>query len=48
MAELGWTASEVTQGHLQNLVSQGYMTVAELATFPGIPHPPAETSSGQS
>jgi hypothetical protein len=24
--------SEVTQEHLQNLVSQGYMTAAELAT----------------
>jgi hypothetical protein len=33
MAELGWPASKVTQEHLQNLVSQGYMTVAELATY---------------
>jgi hypothetical protein len=32
MAELGWTTSEVTQEHLQNLVSQGYMTAAELVT----------------
>jgi hypothetical protein len=32
MVELGWTASEVTQEHLQNLMSQGYMTTAELAT----------------
>jgi hypothetical protein len=32
MAELGWTASEVTQEHLQNLMSQGYMTAVELAT----------------
>jgi hypothetical protein len=32
MAELGWTMSEVTQVHLQSLVSQGYMTAAELAT----------------
>jgi hypothetical protein len=32
MAELGWPASEVTQEHLQNLVSQGYMTAVELAT----------------
>jgi hypothetical protein len=33
MVELGWTASDVTQEHLQNLVSQGYMTAAELATY---------------
>jgi hypothetical protein len=32
MPELGWTASEVMQEILQNLVSQGYMTVVELAT----------------
>jgi hypothetical protein len=32
MAELGWTRSEVTQEHLQNLMSQGYMTIVELAT----------------
>jgi hypothetical protein len=30
MVELGWAASEVTQEDLQNLESQGYMTVAEL------------------
>jgi hypothetical protein len=32
MAELGWTVTEVTQEHLQNLVTQGYMTTMELAT----------------
>jgi hypothetical protein len=32
MAESGWPASEVTQEHLQNLISQGYMTATELAT----------------
>jgi hypothetical protein len=32
MAELGWTTSEVMQEHLQNLMSQGYMTTVELAT----------------
>jgi hypothetical protein len=32
MAELGWTALDVTQEHLQNLVSQGYMMTTELAT----------------
>jgi hypothetical protein len=32
MVELGWLASEVTQEHLQNLVSQGFMIVVELAT----------------
>jgi hypothetical protein len=32
MAESIWPALEVTQEHLQNLVSQGYMIAAELAT----------------
>jgi hypothetical protein len=32
MAELSWPTSEVTKEHLQNIVSQGYMIVAELAT----------------
>jgi hypothetical protein len=32
MAESGWPVLEVTQEHLQNLVSQGYMTMTELAT----------------
>jgi hypothetical protein len=43
MAELGWTVSKVTQEHLQNLVSQGYMTSTELATchVPEDPTPPA-------
>jgi hypothetical protein len=40
MAELGWAASEVTQEHLQNLVSQGYMMAAELATC-HVPEDPA-------
>jgi hypothetical protein len=31
MVELSWPASEVMQEHLQNLISQGYMTAAELA-----------------
>jgi hypothetical protein len=35
MAESGWTASEVMQEHLQNLVSQGYMMMAELVTCRG-------------
>jgi hypothetical protein len=33
MAGLGWSASVVTPEHLQNLMSLGYMTVAELATY---------------
>jgi hypothetical protein len=33
MAESGWPASEVTQEHLQNLVSLGYMIATELATY---------------
>jgi hypothetical protein len=32
MTESGWLTSEVAWEHPQNLVSQGYMTVAELAT----------------
>jgi hypothetical protein len=32
MAELGCTASEVMQEHLQSLVSQGYMMAVELVT----------------
>jgi hypothetical protein len=32
MAELGWPALEVTQEHLQNLVSQGDMIAVKLAT----------------
>jgi hypothetical protein len=43
MAESGWPASEVTQEHLQNLISQGYMTVVELTTcrIPEDPTSPA-------
>jgi hypothetical protein len=33
MVELGWTMLEVTQEHQQNLMSQGYMTAVELATY---------------
>jgi hypothetical protein len=40
MVELGWPASEVAQEHLQNLVSQGYMTMEELATC-RVPEDPA-------
>jgi hypothetical protein len=32
MVELSWSVPETTQEHLQNLVSQGYMTAVELAT----------------
>jgi hypothetical protein len=40
MAEKGWIMSEVTQEHLQNLMSQGFMTMIELATC-GVPENPA-------
>jgi hypothetical protein len=40
MAELGWTTSEVMQEHMQNLVSQGYMTAVELAVC-RLPEDPA-------
>jgi hypothetical protein len=43
MAELDWPASVVMREHLQNLVSQGYMIAAELATchVPASPAPVA-------
>jgi hypothetical protein len=40
MAEWGWPTSVVTQDHLQNLISQDYMTVVELATY-HVPEDPA-------
>jgi hypothetical protein len=40
MAELGLPTSEVMQEHLQNLMSQGYKTAAELATC-HVPEDPA-------
>jgi hypothetical protein len=40
MAELGLPTSEVMQEHLQNLMSQGYMTAVELATC-HVPEDPA-------
>jgi hypothetical protein len=39
-AELGWTASVVTQVHMQNLVSQGYIMVVEIVTC-RVPEDPA-------
>jgi hypothetical protein len=44
MEDSGWTTSEVMQEHLQNLVSQGYMTAAELATC-HVPEDPASSIS---
>jgi hypothetical protein len=45
MAESGWPMSEVTQEHLQNLISQGCMTVTKLAIchVPKDPTSPAPT-----
>jgi hypothetical protein len=40
MAESGWPTSEVMQEHLQNLISEGYMIVVELATC-RVPENPA-------
>jgi hypothetical protein len=42
MAEQGWTPLEVMQAQLQNLMSQGFMTAAELMTccLPDDPTPP--------
>jgi hypothetical protein len=46
MTELGWTVSEVTQEYLQNLMSQGYMTAAELATCHVPKDPTSPTPAG--
>jgi hypothetical protein len=40
MAELVWITSEVTQEYLQNLISRGYMMMAEL-TACRVPEDPA-------
>jgi hypothetical protein len=32
MVEQGWSLSEVMQAHLQDLMSQGFMTTAKLAS----------------
>jgi hypothetical protein len=45
MEESSWPASEVTQEHLQNLMSQGYMTAMELATY-RVPEDPSSTPVG--
>jgi hypothetical protein len=45
MVELGWTTLEVTQEHMQNLMSEGYMTAVELATY-HMPKDPASPHSG--
>jgi hypothetical protein len=47
MAELGWTASEVTREHLQNHESQGYMTAADLATCRALKDPASPTPMGR-
>jgi hypothetical protein len=46
MAESSWLASEITQEHLQNLVSQGYLTAAELVTCCVPADPASPTSMG--
>jgi hypothetical protein len=46
MAGLSWPTSEVMQEHLQNLMSQGYMTAVELATCCVSEHPASPTSVG--
>jgi hypothetical protein len=46
MAELDWAASEVTQEHLQNLMSQGYMIAMELATCRVSKDPASPTLAG--
>jgi hypothetical protein len=46
MAESSWPASEVTQEHLQNLVSQGYMTAMKLVTYRVLEDPASSTPAG--
>jgi hypothetical protein len=48
MAEFGWSTLEVMQEHLQHLVSQEYMTMAELATcrVPEDPASPIQAGGG--
>jgi hypothetical protein len=40
MVEQGWTPSEVTRVHLQDLMDQGFMTAVELTTY-HLPEDPA-------
>jgi hypothetical protein len=44
MVELGWTALEDMQEHLQNLMSQGYIIVVNLPTC-CVPKDPASPAS---
>jgi hypothetical protein len=46
MPELGWTTSEVMQEHLQNLMSQGYMTVEELTACRMLETPASPVQAG--
>jgi hypothetical protein len=46
MAESRWPASDVTQEHLQNLMSQGYKTTAELAACRVPEDPSSPTPAG--
>jgi hypothetical protein len=44
MAKQGWITSEVTQEHMQDLVSQGYMMAVEVATC-RVPEDPSSSMS---
>jgi hypothetical protein len=46
MVEFGLPAPEVMQEYLQNLVNQGYMTMAELATYRVLEDPTSPVSTG--
>jgi hypothetical protein len=41
MLESSWPTSEIAQEHLKNLISQGYMTMTELATSHVLKDPPS-------
>jgi hypothetical protein len=46
MVESSWPASKVTQEHLQNLMSQGYMTATKLATYCVFEDPASHAPTG--
>jgi hypothetical protein len=43
---MSWPTLEVTQEHLQNLVSQGHMTAVKLATFHVLEDPASLAPTG--
>jgi hypothetical protein len=46
MVEQGWIPSEIMQAHIQDLMSQGFMTVVELVTY-CVPEDPASPAPAE-